>query len=250
MRGLTIMRVFIVCSCYLTAGNNNSSSKNSEIPYMQTGHSLVLNNSHLLQEASRRLVLSRFAENLKQENRNNEREIPRILEQITGNPGIINEIAETGDENADSHFETIQRSLANLIKQRLPLTLKNSPEDCIITAGFKKEPQDKFTEAGCYIRLGQSLKSSPLTRNLASNAFLKAGTLYASSQDDSNNKIDRLLSSAKCYYWAYCNEYDYSRKPFLKKLSTDYLNYALIDAQPLNNEEIIIRIQTEKEKLA
>ncbi len=103
--------------------------------------------------------------------------------------------------------------------------------------------------AGCYIRLGQHLRSSEFLENkyhFASVSFLNAGGTYANlaltlreNSDDMDVKeiiTNFLVSSAQCYYWAFCNEPIAVKRAAKRNLAIDYLTYARENSNSLTQE--------------
>ncbi|MCE2716250.1 MAG: hypothetical protein ACK4V2_04065 [Pseudomonadota bacterium] len=229
MRGLVILAMILTSAQSFSA--NDFPEQQASIPVMRTGHSVLIDHNHLIQAASRRLVLSRFSATL---NRATPQEQERILghfENETNNPALRAEIVNASVVDEDALVEEINHSVAQIIRNRFPLSLRATPEDFILASGFTKTFQDQLTEAGCYIRLGQYLKSRESSRYLASSAFLKAGLLFATIAPDKKSD-DSLLSAAQCYYWAFRNESVPEKKQSFKKLSIlQYVNYLLFHSQ-------------------
>lgn len=229
MRGLVILAMILTSAKSFSA--NDFPEQQTPIPAMRTGHSILIDHNRLVQEASRRLVLSRFSATL---NRVTPQEQERILghfENETNNPALRAEMVNASVVDEDALVEEINHSVAQIIRNRLPLSLHATPEDFILASGFTKTSQDQLTEAGCYIRLGQYLKSRESSRDLASSAFLKAGLLFATIAPDKKSD-DSLLSAAQCYYWAFRNESVPEKKQSLKRLSIlQYVNYLLFRSQ-------------------
>ncbi|MBY0462235.1 MAG: hypothetical protein K2Q34_03525 [Alphaproteobacteria bacterium] len=116
----------------------------------------------------------------------------------------------------DLEYAYIQR-----VKAKLSQTIRREvPNELVLRSGFIAGDQYAFEMAGCYIRLGSSLRPYNLvTRsgNLAATSFLNSGRMYAliaQQVNDIEERVDSLTSAAQCYYWAFCNE----TRPLRKKL--------------------------------
>lgn len=248
MRGLMIMSVIFSLFPHLFASYTQNNQQNSKIPHMRTGHSLLLDDQDIFQSASRRFVLARFSEVLNNSTTEVRAQMLNSLSSSLENPEITTEIKNARMESTEELLTEIQHSMASIIRSRLSPTFHAAPDNCILSSGLTKDEQSPLAEAGCYIRLGQSLKCTIDSKNLTSSAFLKAGQLYATIPQE-GNRADLLLSAAECYYWAYCNEDNLIRKEQLKTLSAKYFDYAQPHAVAFNNLELIRKIQKEKDKL-
>lgn len=126
------------------------------------------------------------------------------------------------------------------IRPKLSYTLKHAvPGEMLLSSGFLRNDQDPLDMAGCYIRLGQHLRQAEFLENryhLAATSFVNAGAAYAKLAsallgephqiDVVEIRINLLASAAQCYYWAYCNEFDPSKKEIKRKLASSYFGYA------------------------
>jgi hypothetical protein len=137
------------------------------------------------------------------------------------------------------------------VRPKLSQTLRDVvPSELILSSGFLAKEQDPLDIAGCYIRLGQHLRSCEVLDNryyFASIAFLNAGGAYANlaltlreNSDDMDVKeiiTNFLVSSAQCYYWAFCNEPNAVKRAAKRNLAIDYLTYAREDSNSLTQEK-------------
>jgi hypothetical protein len=137
------------------------------------------------------------------------------------------------------------------VRPKLSQTLRDAvPGELILASGFLAKDQDPLDMAGCYIRLGQHLRSCEFLENsyhFASIAFLNAGGAYANlaralrgnSEDVDVKEIitNFLVSSAQCYYWAFCNEPNAVKRAAKRNLAIDYLTYARDDSNSLTQQK-------------
>lgn len=119
------------------------------------------------------------------------------------------------------------------IKVKISPTLRSSvPCELLITSGFTPGEQNNLDMAGCYIRLGSSLRKLdelPNNLSLAAKAFMNSGTFYVAesmSAEDPIQRLDFLTSAAQCYYWAFFNESNLTKKQTLKDLALRYYSEA------------------------
>ncbi len=112
------------------------------------------------------------------------------------------------------------------------------PEGLILLSGFTSGDQNPLDMAGCYIRLGNNLRSFGLN-DLAASSFLNSGVIYAQNalQAEEEQRVDFLTSAAQNYYWAYCNESLTPRKNLLSGIVVQYFARANTDTSLLNATE-------------
>ena len=168
----------------------------------------------------------------------------------------------------DQALERAKERYAIAVKLKITPTIRNSvPTELFISSGFTAEDQDNLDMAGCYIRLGSSIRSTAITpqqRRLAATAFLNSGIFYAmeslnfykvkdDSIEDANYHVDLQISAAQSYYWASCNENNSLKKETLKGVALKYYERATADAQLINDNaqrsHWLHKIQQEQVKL-
>jgi len=241
MRGLVIIYASLALAQCLIA---------SDPPHMHTGFCQLLTNQDLSRSVSRRIAMARFSQNLRDENPENATNVLNQLQELFLNQNIQEDIAAARHENIDNLFAEMQHFMAQVIRPNISLALRDVPDECIISAGFTQNSQAPLLQAGCYIRLGQGLRSENM-KNLAATAFLKGGQLYAAASLSSalESRADLLLSAAQCYYWGYCNEQRHPRKQSFQILYTRYFEYAHRDALLLGDRNFITKIEQERAKI-
>ena len=169
----------------------------------------------------------------------------------TGIPGPdLPKHIRTGYDDARSTHRDHVNEYIEAVRPKLSQTLRDAvPGELILSSGFLTKDQYPLDMAGCYIRLGQHLRSCEFLENkyhFASVSFLSSGGTYAKlaftlrdEEVDINVneiRINFLVSAAQCYYWAFCNEPDLHKKEIERTLSIDYLRYARDDANLLTDE--------------
>lgn len=249
MRGLVIFFVFLTfCQC-LMASEFPNGIPGSEVPKMRSGFSQLLSNRDICNSISRRIVMGRFSETLPNMTPENTIKAINHLQEIMPDSNIATAITAAKNENIETLFSEMQQFLTQEIRPNITPALRNVPGECILSAGFTKNIQDPLLQAGCYIRLGQNLRSRNM-KNLAATSFLKSGNLYANAalNDTSKNHTDLLLSTAQCYYWGYCNEQRTLRKERFKTLYTHYFECAHSHALLFNDMKMVTKIEQEKLK--
>lgn len=175
----------------------------------------------------------------------------------------------TGYDIARSAKRDHLSEYVELVRPKLSKTLRNIvPGELILSSGFLTKDQDPLDMAGCYIRLGQNFRQYESLENrhyFSSLSFLNAGSTYARIASELNElrkqaadaditevRINFLLSSAQCYYWAGCNEPDLHKKEIEKRLAINYLECAISDANLLPTETKVFwfdKIDRERAKL-
>ncbi|MCX7342880.1 MAG: hypothetical protein NT128_01875 [Proteobacteria bacterium] len=168
----------------------------------------------------------------------------------------------------DQAIERAKERYEIAVKLKITPTIRNSvPTELFILSGFTAEDQSNLDMAGCYIRLGSTLRSLdliPKNRSLAVSALINSGIFYATeslnfykvkdgSIEDTNYHVDLQISAAQSYYWAACNEDNPLKKGILKGVSLKYFEGATAEAQSINDEAQqeywLCKIKKEKKKL-
>ncbi len=243
MRGLVILFApWALAQCLIA----------SDPPHMHAGFSQLLTNQDLARSIGRRIAMARFSQNLCTESPENVTNTLNQLQELFPNPNIQADIATARHENTDNLFNEMQHFMTQAIRPNISLALRDVADEHIISAGFTQNLQAPLIQAGCYIRLGQSLRSKNM-ENLAATAFLKSGQLYATvclSDSTLESRVDLLLSAAQCYYWAHCNEQRQPQKQNFEILYTRYFEYAHRDALLLGDRDSIAKIEQERTKIA
>lgn len=263
MRGLVILFMTLLSNQFLMV-NASDGISGSDIPVMHTGFSLASSASDTFNRACRSIVSARFAETIRDADPS---DAARITNAVHGfiSPA---EFAMAAQENAENILARIQAAAVQVIKLKLPVSLRDIvPEEFIISSGFVPGDQTPLDMAGCYIRLGNGLRSAGLNQ-LAASSFFNSGAIYAegalrlsqftehvtnnsSSTDASEegaaqttsfiadlkeNRVDMLVSAAQNYYWAYCNESIEIRKNLIKGIATQYFERANTEAGLLSGD--------------
>lgn len=153
-----------------------------------------------------------------------------------------NIVRSTNHDYLNEYIEAVRPKLSQTLRDVVPGEL-------ILASGFVTNDQDPLDMAGCYIRLGQHLRQSDILEDrhrFSSVSFFNAGGIYAklafelSRQevdiDVKEIRMNFLVSTAQCYYWAFCNEPNHHKKEIERTLSIDYLRYARDDANLLPDE--------------
>lgn len=250
MRGLVVLSMTLALCQNLIARDFPNGIPGFELPQMRSGTSQLRSNRDIFNSISRRIAMVRFSETLHDENSEVRTNAINHLQELVPGSDIATDIAAARGENATALFSEMQHFMTQEIRQNLIPSLRNIPDDCIISAGFTANTQNSLAQAGCYIRLGQALHAHNL-KNLAVASFLKSGLLYATdAHTELENRTDLLLSAAQCYYWAYCNEEITLKKENLKTLYTRYFDCAYQNALLLNDTEAIAKIAREQAKIA
>jgi hypothetical protein len=168
----------------------------------------------------------------------------------------------------DQALERAKERYAIAVKLKIIPNIRNSvPTELFILSGFTAEDQSNLDMAGCYIRLGSTLRSLdliPKNRSLAAKALINSGIIYATEslnfckvKDDSieeaNYHIDLQISAAQSYYWASCNEDIFLKKEALKGVALKYYERASVDAELINDDSQkqhwLLKIKQEQKKL-
>jgi hypothetical protein len=164
--------------------------------------------------------------------------------------GFVSQPSAVIDELNYRYIQTAKAKLSPTIREA-------APDELVLLSGFTAGDQDAFAMAGCYVRLGSSLRPYNLvTRsgNLAATAFLSGGLMYAliARQADSlEERVDSLTSAAQCYYWSFCNETTPLRKEIIRGLAATYFERANTDADLLTGDMKTIfldKIRSERNK--
>lgn len=161
----------------------------------------------------------------------------------------------------DQAIERAKERYEIAVKLKITPSIRNSvPVELFILSGFTAEEQSNQDMAGCYIRLGSSIRSTAVTpqqRRLSATAFLNSGNLYvldSINAEDVNLRVDLLISAAKCYYWAFCNENEHPRKETIKGIANKYYERASTDVLLISDNEqrrvFTEVIERDKRKLA
>ena len=147
-----------------------------------------------------------------------------------------------------AYFEARERAIANYaqgVKRKITPTLRDKvPCELFITSGFIPDDQDNLYMAGCYIRLGSSIRSSdeiPNNLSLSSIAFMNSGTFYVTESlitEDNTMRLDFLLSAAQCYHWSFCNESNPIKKQTIKNISLKYYERVRDDLGLVDDAEL------------
>lgn len=147
-----------------------------------------------------------------------------------------------------AYFEARDRAIENYkqgIKRKITPTLRDKvPCELFITSGFIPDDQDNLYMAGCYIRLGSSIRSSdeiPNNLSLSSIAFMNSGTFYVNASlgiEDNTTRLDLLLSAAQCYHWSFCNESNTIKQQTIKNIALKYYERVKGDLELVEDMEL------------
>lgn len=248
MRGLLML--FAIFAFNLIAHEFPDGIPGSNLPKMRTGFSTTMSNTDIFNSACRRLVAARFSDNLRDADPEDRDKMLNQMQAIIS----PSEIAVANGENVEHIFTHMQHAATQEIKKNIILSLRNViPEELILSSGFTATEQDPLDLAGCYIRLGKSLRDINLN-TLAATSFLKSGLLFATiaQHDMSEQNVDWLTSAAQCYYWAYCNDRHSLRTAKFRDLANLYFDRANLATESLRPEEKIIwttKIENEKARI-
>ena len=142
----------------------------------------------------------------------------------------------------DQAIERAKERHRIIIQQKIVPTLRKIPVEMLIMSGFTAEDQSNEELAGCYIRLGSTIRSlEDVPRTLAATAFLNSGLLYAQDARtaDGDLRADLLISAAQNYYWAFCNENSNPvRKETIKGVAKQYCEYSLCSLTSLSDNQL------------
>lgn len=147
-----------------------------------------------------------------------------------------------------AYFEARDRAIENYkqgIKRKITPTLRDKvPCELFITSGFIPDDQDNLYMAGCYIRLGSSIRSSdeiPNNLSLSSIAFMNSGTFYVNASlgiEDNTTRLDLLLSAAQCYHWSFYNESNTIKQQTIKNIALKYYERVKGDLELVEDMEL------------